>query len=131
MGVFDRLVLISEVHGTVLMNGMPVQGAVLVEKAVWSGNKSAPQRTVTDENGAFSLPAMKHRAGLRRLITAQPNVSQEILINYQGVQYIAWNYPKFNYEANGELDGRPINLLCELTNPPTTDGSLYGICKLV
>ncbi|GLQ97848.1 DUF6795 domain-containing protein [Dyella mobilis] len=131
MDAFDQLVLFSEVHGTVLINGRPVQGAELVETAAWSGNKRALQRTVTDENGAFSLPAMKHRAGLRRLITAQPTVLQDILINYQGVQYVAWQYAKFSYDANGELDGRPINLLCELTNPPTIAGSLYGICKLV
>ncbi|GLQ97849.1 carboxypeptidase-like regulatory domain-containing protein [Dyella mobilis] len=131
MGAFDQLVLFSEVRGTVLIDGRPVQGAELVETAAWSGNKRALQRTVTDENGAFSLPAIKHPAGLRRIITAAPTVWQEIFINYQGVQYVAWKYGKLNYDINGELDGRPINLLCELTNPPTKDGSRYGICKLV
>jgi hypothetical protein len=131
MGAFDQLILFSEVHGTVVMNGKPVQGAELIETAEWSGNKSPPQRAVTDEKGVFSFPAIQHSAGLRRLITAQPNVWQEILINYQGVQYVAWKYGKLNYDANGELDGRPIHLLCELTNPPSKDGSRYGICKVV
>jgi hypothetical protein len=91
MGTFDRLVLFSEVHGTVLEDGKPVAGAELVQKVVWSDNENEipPQRTMTDKAGAFSFPAIEHRAGLLRLIPAQPTMLQEILIRYQGAEYIA------------------------------------------
>jgi hypothetical protein len=131
MGIFDRLVLFSEVHGTVLKNGKPVAGAELVQKVVWSDNENeiAPQRTMTDQAGAFSFPAIEHSAGLLRLIPAQPTMLQEIVIRYEGAEYIAWQHGKNSYNANTELDGRPIRLVCELTRQPDYEGKHYGICK--
>lgn len=131
MGIFDRLVLFSEVHGTVLKNGKPVAGAEIVQKVVWSddANEIPPQRAVTDKAGTFSFPAIEHRAGLLRLIPAQPIMLQKILIHYQGAEYIAWQHSKGSYNANTELDGRPIRLVCELTRQPDYEGKHYGICK--
>ena len=133
MGAFDRLVLFSEVHGTVLKDGKPVAGAELVQKVVWSDdvNEIPPQHTATDESGAFSLPAIERKAGLLRLIPAQPTIQQTIVIRYQGVEYVAWLHGKSSYNANTELDGRAIKLLCELTRQPDYEGKHYGICKAV
>ncbi|TKC80183.1 DUF4198 domain-containing protein [Trinickia terrae] len=131
MGMFDRLVLFSDVHGTVLKDGKPVAGAELIQKVVWSDdeNEIPPQRTVTDTTGAFAFPAITRKAGLLRLIPAQPTMLQTILIRYQGVEYIAWQHGKNSYDANTELDGRPITLVCELTRQPDYEGKHYGICK--
>lgn len=131
MGVFDRLVLFSEVHGTVLKDGKPVSGAELVQKVVWSdnGNEIPPQRTMTNEAGTFSFPAIERGAGLLRMIPAQPIMLQKILIHYQGAEYIAWQHSKTSYNANTELDGRPIRLVCELSRRPDYEGKHYGICK--
>jgi hypothetical protein len=131
MGLFDRLVLFSEVHGTVLKDGKPVAGAELVQKVVWSDdeNEIPSQHTVTDEAGAFSFPAIEHRAGVLRMIPAQPIMLQKILIRYQGAEYIAWQHGKTSYNANTEVDGRPIRLVCELTRQPDYEGKHYGICK--
>lgn len=131
MGAFDRLVLFSEVHGTVLKDGKPVQGAELIQTVVWSENESEvpPQRAVTDGKGAFSFPAIERKAGLRRMIPSQPMMLQKIVIHYQGVEYIAWRHGKDSYDANAELDGKPFNLICELTRPPSHEGTHYGICK--
>jgi hypothetical protein len=133
MGVFDRLVLFSEVHGTVLKDGEPVEGAELIEKVVWSDNENdiPPQHAVTDSKGAFSFPAIERNAGLLRLIPAQPTIQQTITIKYQGVEYTAWLHGKGSYNPNTELDGRPINLICELTRQPDYEGKHYGICKAV
>jgi hypothetical protein len=38
MGLSSRLVLFSEVHGIVLKDGRPVQGAELARQVVWSDN---------------------------------------------------------------------------------------------
>ena len=131
MGVFDRVVLFSEVHGTVLKDGKPVQGAELMQTVVWSENENEipPQRTVTDEKGAFRFPAIERKAGLRRMIPSQPMMLQKIVIHYQGVEYIAWRHGKDSYDANAELDGKPFNLICELTRQPSHEGTHYGICK--
>jgi hypothetical protein len=131
MGIFDRLVLFSEVHGTVLKDGKPVSGIELVQRVVWSDNENEIplQRTVTDEAGTFSFPAIERGAGLLRLIPAQPIMLQKILIRYQGTEYIAWQHSKTSYNANTELDGRPIRLVCELSRRPDYEGKHYGICK--
>jgi hypothetical protein len=133
MGAFDRLVLFSEVHGTVLKDGKPVEGAELVEKVVWSDDENdiPPQHAVTDAKGAFAFPAIERKAGLLRLIPAQPTIQQTITIKYQGTEYTAWLHGKSSYNANTELDGRPINLVCELTRQPDYEGKHYGICKAV
>lgn len=131
MGVFDRLVLFSEVHGTVLKDGKPVAGAEVIQKVVWSDNENdiPRQRAITDETGTFSFPAIERRAGLLRLLPAQPTMQQELLIRYQGAEYIAWQHGKGSYNANTELDGRPIRLVCELTRPPNYERKHYGICR--
>lgn len=132
MGVFDRLVLFSEVHGTVLKDGKPVAGAELVQKVVWSDdeNEIRPQRAVTDGAGAFSFPAITRRAGLLRLIPAQPMMLQTIVIRYRSAEYMAWRHGKDSYEPNTELDGQPLRLVCELNREPGHEGTHYGICKV-
>lgn len=131
MGVFDRLVLFSEVHGTVLQGGRPVEGAELIQTVVWSDNekKNPVQMTMTDRKGAFWLSAIERRAGLLRMIPAQPVMLQKIVIHYQGTEYMAWRHAKMSYDANTELDGRPLSLICELSREPSHEGKHYGICK--
>lgn len=131
MGVFDRVVLFSEVHGRVLKDGEPVAGAEVMQKVVWSDNENdiARQRSITDQMGTFSFPAIERKAGLLRLIPAQPTMLQEIVIRYGGAEYIAWQHGKNSYNANTELDGRPVRLICELTRQPDYEGKHYGICK--
>lgn len=132
MGTFDPIVLFSEVRGTVLKHGQPVQGAQLVQKVLWSDNpdKNPVRLSVSDEHGAFHFPPIEQRAGLRRLIPAQPMLLQTILIRYQDEEYIAWQYGKDSYDANTELDGGSINLVCELSCEPGLEGKRYGIGKV-
>lgn len=133
MGVFSRIVLFSEVRGTVLKEGKPVAGAELIQKVVWSDNddKNLTQHAVTDKSGAFGFPTLETNAGLLRLIPAQPTIQQTIVIRYQGVEYVAWLHGKSSYDANTELDGRPLHLVCELTRQPDYEGKHYGICRAV
>lgn len=132
MGLFDRLVLFSEVRGTVLKNGEPVQGAEVLQKVVWSDDPDeiAPQRVLADAKGRFELPAIERRAVLHRVLPGQPMMLQTLVIRYDGTEYLAWRYGKDSYDANSELDGRPLKLICELTRQPAYDGKRYGICKV-
>lgn len=133
MGAFDRLVLFSEVHGTVLKEGKPVEGAELTQTVVWSDNKDEipAQHAVTDAQGAFSFPIIERKAGLLRIVPHQPVMLQKIIISYQGTEYTAWRHTKDSYDHNSEMDGKPINLVCELTREPDFEGTHYGICKAI
>lgn len=131
MGLSSPLVLFSEVHGTVLSDGKPVQGAELVQEVVWSDNKNdvPPAHTQSDAQGRFHFPAVEHRPGLLRGVPHQPVVLQKITIRHAGHEYTAWRHTKNSYEPNSELDGKPLNLECELTRAPDFEGTHYGICK--
>jgi hypothetical protein len=131
-GAFDRLVLFSEVHGTVLKDGKPVAGAELVQRAVWSANddENPQQRTTTDATGAFRFAPIERAAWLQRLMLGQPWVNQEITIRYQGVEYPAWTFGKGDYDPGTELDGRPLKLVCDLADKPEIEGKHYGVCRV-
>ena len=133
MGLSSRLVLFSDVRGTVLNHGKPVQGAELVQEVVWSDDKNdvPPKQTRTDAAGRFHFPLVEHAAGLTRMVPHQPVILQKIIIRYEGVDYMAWRHTKNSYEANSELDGKPLQLECELTRQPDFEGTHYGICKAI
>jgi hypothetical protein len=43
-----------------------------------------------------------------------PSVGQQINIHFEGKKYQAWGFHKGNYDVNGELDGMPLKLICDL-----------------
>lgn len=132
MGLFDSLVLFSEVQGTVLKDGRPVAGAELVQNVEWSGHGPdlPARRVVTDERGAFRFAPIESRAGWRRLLPAQPMVLQTIVIRAGGFEYLAWRHGKDSYDTESEIEGRPLRLVCELTREPGHEGKHFGICRV-
>lgn len=134
MGAPKNWVLFSEVHGTVLMQGKPVEGAEVIETARMSGDdaKNRVQRAVTGADGTFHFPAIVKQLGLLwRLLPGQPVVNQSIVIRFDGVEYEGWKHGKLTFAANTELDGQPLDFVCELTDKPDVVGTHYGICKPV
>lgn len=131
MGLSRRLVLFFEVHGTVLKDGKPVQGAAVIQEVVWSDNKGdVPPTTVSSAvDGHFSFPVVERNAGMMRLVPHQPVILQKILIRYEGVEYTVWRRIRNSYEENSEMDGRPLRLECELNRAADFEGTHYGICK--
>ena len=57
-------------------------------------------------------------------------VKQTILTVHEGKSYKAWYFFKRNYKDNGELDGRPIQMVCRLEREPAKHGEVFGICEL-
>lgn len=131
MGAPKDWVLFSEVRGTVLMHGKPVAGAEVVETA--RGPKGDHvQRAVTGVDGKFHFPAIVKQLGLVwRMLPGQPVVTQTIVITYEGADYVAWKHGKLTFAANTELDGQPLDFVCELTDQPEAVGTHYGFCKPV
>jgi len=127
-------VLFSEVRGSVLWDGVPVSGAAVVRSYSW-GDKQGGDATVSDAKGEFQLPPIVGRS-LLAWLPHEPMVHQTITIQHQGTTYEAWSFFKHNYDLNGELDGRPLRLRCDLTDTPSriTIGphgqSYFGLCSL-
>ena len=132
MGKFDPLILFSRVQGVVLDHGVPVVDAELRQKIVWDEDEAnnVEVRTRTDARGHFILEPITHPAGMTRLVPHQPMTLQTISIRHDGHEYIAWKHGKLTYDANSELKGKPILLICDLSNPPKQEDDHYGICRV-
>lgn len=132
-GMF-KVCLFSPVKGKVIYKGQPVAGAVIERRYDWAwGNKQGTDQTTTDQNGEFSLPAIHGTMILGQVAPHEPSINQEIFIKADGKSYGAWFSFKRNYEDFGELrgtlNGRPIDLLCDLEKPVTNHGEYGGIAE--
>lgn len=124
-------VMFSAVNGQVVQNGKPVAGAKVVRQYVWQWNdKKVVEEVSTDNSGNFSFKQATQSSFLTSIFPHEPVVSQDILIFHEDKKYEAWVFSKHNYDDNGEL-GKPINLICELTDKPGRHVSkdVYGICR--
>ncbi len=128
-------VMFSEVHGVVLNNGAPVAGARVVREYTWAwDNKKVREETTSDAQGRFAFAMASKKSLLTGLLPHEPVISQLITISHDGKEYIAWDFRKHNYDPQGELKGKPINLNCELTRKPSSsyiNDDVYGICTLM
>jgi hypothetical protein len=130
MGRFTR-VLFSEVHGTVLKNGKPLSGVTVRRAFNWRwGKERGKDQAITNGAGQFQFPQVQ-RESISASIPHEPVIGQFIYIDHEGKEYVAWETFKHDYAVNGELDGKPINLECELTreNGFHIRDSVNGICK--
>jgi len=125
-----RMVLWSAMKGRVLMNGQPVAGAVLKRSYLWHfKDETGSDEARTDANGGFAFPVIERRSLLGALLPHEPVIEQEILIEYQGKSYKAWNYAKRDYNENDENQGRPINVTCHLDAQRAKHGGVMGLCE--
>jgi hypothetical protein len=129
MSLFSQKVVFSEVKGVLVDKGKPVEGAE-VERTfhMAMGDKKETDRTRTDASGRFFLPRITKSTGLIGVLPHEPVIGQNIVIRMGGKEYMAWQYVKHDYTDNGELDGKPIELICDLGVDPARCGGVYGIC---
>jgi hypothetical protein len=124
--------IFSAVNGVVLKDGKPAVGASVrqIFNFSWASERGEV-RTVTDDNGRFSFPKISRLAIAASIFPHEPVIGQTITITHDGKEYDAWMLTKHNYDENGELKGRPLNITCELTREKTLDEatSVYGICN--
>jgi hypothetical protein len=125
------MVIFSAVSGKVLQAGQPVAGAVVEREFRWAWKEETGKDSViTDAAGAFSLPMIERDSLLGSVLPHEPMVRQTILIKHAGKTHKAWLFDKGNYDANGELKGKPIRLTCRLESQPVRRGDVFGICEL-
>lgn len=123
----------SAVEGRVVNDGVPVVNALIKRTYKWDDEKITDE-IKTDENGYFSLPE-KYESSLWTLFPHNPSVGQMINIYIDDKEYQAWGFRKGNYDVNGELDGKPMNLICDLNNQKKPHKindfkSYLGICEV-
>lgn len=125
-----KMCLFSAVRGVVLDHGKPVVGARIERSYKWAWNdQTGGDETVTDGKGAFGFPAIWGHSLLGSLLPHEPVVDETILIHHAGQAYKAWMFTRGNYTENGELNGRPIVLVCRLEAEVTHHGQVYGMCE--
>jgi hypothetical protein len=82
-------------------------------------------QTTSDENGYFSLPSMMRE--LKKVLPTQFMASQEIYVDYQGQTFHIWTMGKMSKKEYAELEGKPENLRCELTDDIVRVDSIHGL----
>lgn len=131
MSLFKNKCLFSEVNGVVLSEGKPVDGAEVDQYYKWENSDKSSRKVVkTDSAGRFSFAAVLDNSLFTSLLPSNPVIQQKIYIRHDGQEYEAYLFMKKNYDNNGELDGKPLDLVCELNNEPSRDGGFYGVCTL-
>ena len=130
MSFFDigKACVFSQVKGRVTYEGKPAAGAKIVRKAKWQ--KPASDEAVADAEGKFEFPAMYQRSAVK-LIPAEFVVSQELTVIYNDKEYGIWHTTKREPEEDTELNGKPLNFQCELTDEPRFDHSYRASIKTI
>jgi hypothetical protein len=127
----SKMYLFSEVKGVVVQKGVPVEGAVVEQEFRWAWKDEVGLvQTKTATDGKFSFPAVVRSSFLGSLLPHEPMIRQTILIRYAGNEYKAWMFDKGSYKENSELQGKAISLYCDLEEPLSHKGEVYGICQL-
>lgn len=124
MPIGKKLYLMSEISGTITLNGEPAAGAKLkriVSKAY--SRSELTDETVTDANGYFTMPAVTQRKFVQKIFPMEFVVPSEIYVTYQGKEYFIWTSTKREPEKNTENRGKPLVVQCELT----ADERVFGI----
>ena len=130
----SQKVLFSEVRGVVVRDGVPVSGAQVHRRYKW-GEKSGSDTTATDASGAFHLAEMYGKSFLG-FLPGEVVIDQTIDIVHEGKTYEAWVFFKRNYDPNGEMNGKPLKMRCDLAVTParTETGpggeGYFGMCRL-
>lgn len=137
-----KMYIFSEVRGTVLLKGSPVQGAKVQREFHWTWSKEGgSDETVTDAKGEFSFPEIMRRSLSAMFILHQPVIQQHISITYGGKRYSAWEYTKMDYNRQSETLSMYakyspiITMTCQLDKEPERKAlgpakDIFGICEI-
>jgi len=133
MSLFDfaKVCLFSEVNGQVLLKGKPITDATIKQTYYW-GHKPISRTTQVDQFGKFHFnPVYKYYLG--QFFPIEAVVSQEISIIHDGKEFEGWISTKRSFDENSELNGKSIDLTCDLTDENSSKEVGYeivlGICR--
>ena len=114
LGHRQKIILFSPLQGKLTYKSDPVAGAKIIRKVSW--NKKIVETDIFYglENGEFNLP-------LKEIITRVPGLTQFVVhqtihVYFNNQEFPVWSCGKLGKDVNAELGGKPINLMCELTD---------------
>lgn len=125
----EEVVLCSPMEGIITLNGKPAAGARIDRLITWKDDIGETDTVFTDTKGQFSLPIKKETVKLSKI--TQFVVHHEINVTYLEERYQIWVMGKFGKHIYSELNGKPVNFRCELTDEAVrveTDGLLGTSC---
>ena len=105
--------LFSNISGVILLDGKPVENALLIRTIEFSNKKT--DKTRTDSNGYFEMPAIFERS-VKNILPQEFSSAQEIELVYKGQSYAIWSGVKRKPDENSESQGKPLVVKCELNS---------------
>lgn len=128
MGLGKTFILCSPFVGRLVRNGdQPVGGVRLERTWTWGWNsKSGRDEVVTGSDGRFEFGQVKGSSLFASFAPHEPAVLQ-VITAYDGDREVElWRLDKRNYDLNGELEGRHLNMTCHLDREPAACGRFWG-----
>lgn len=127
----EEVVLFSEMEGYITFKGNPVSNVKVERWIKWKDEIGEKDSVVTDSKGFFRLPIKKgmvKSSGVSQFV-----VAQEIRVYYQSKEYPIWAKAKREKQEYSELNGKPVNFRCELSDElivvDSGRGTLMTSCK--
>ena len=133
MSLFDigKICLFSETSGQVVLNGRPIEGVSVKRSVIWQ-NKKQEETVISDIKGNFHFNA-KFTNSLSKFMPVEAVISQRIVIRHGDEDFEGWKTTKRNFDENSELNGKSINLICDLSQKSTVkeEGAqvIKGLCQ--
>ncbi len=110
----EEVVLFSEMEGHITFNDEPVKNVNIERRINWKDDVGDTDYVSTDDKGYFLLPEVKQTLKLSGF--TQFVVGQEIKVKNNNQEYFIWTMGKRTKHKYGELEGKPKNFRCELTD---------------
>ena len=120
----------SAVKGVLLRDGEPLAGVEVLRWGSWKTEFN--DTSITDDEGRFSFPDI-YQNSLRSVLPVEFTASQTMKVVVDGEEDYFWINAKREPEQNAELNGRDIDVVCDLSSEMegthTDTGSLVTKCR--
>ena len=113
-GKAEEVILFSPIEGVLTFEGKPTSGAKILRKINWKDEVGETDIFYANEKGEFTLPIKKESIKISSI--TQFVVHQKIDVFYAGKNFVIWTIGKDSKSEFGELNGKPKNFRCELTD---------------
>lgn len=124
----SKLILFSEVSGQIV-DGEKFLSNIDVERTINWQDQEFREIVKSNENGEFKFKPLERNVYLNFLFPSEPFIEQKITFHVSNKKILAWAFTKRNYRKNSELEGKNIQLICDINNEPKRIGSVFGVCR--
>ncbi|WP_394673367.1 DUF6795 domain-containing protein [Limnobacter sp.] len=130
--VFKKIVYCSPIEGLIHWQGKPLAN-VIATRELYSGGFEGGKFTdtaTTDSEGRFKFEVVQERRFLRPdLLSANPRVSQFLIVKHQSFDYLVWTFDKLDSNFGTESAGSVLTLDCDLSSAKEESDLRIVRCK--